>query len=276
MRMPAGKSVALLVMVPLEFFPLDAPAQPFRPTGGLDRPYPDTWGYANRDYGNRIGIYRLIDACARAGVRPTAFVDAATAKHYPDAMAALAQHEWEFAASGIDRGTMHFGTMDRSREDDIISEALETIANVAPNRVTGWQSPGQSESFTTLELLAAQGVTYVADWVNDDRPFTITTSNGDLVSMPTSFELSDRNVLVNRDFTVSDYVQMVTAAANRLVQEATADSPRVLSLSLSPWVSGYPHRIRAVSDLLARLSNHAVVWPATCADVAQAHSAFER
>ena len=170
MRMPAGKSVALLVMVPLEFFPLDAPAQPFRPTGGLDRPYPDTWGYANRDYGNRIGIYRLIDACARAGVgRPHSLMPRRRST-VPTRWLPWHSTSGNSHASGIDRGTMHFGTMDRSREDAFISEALETIATVAPNRVTGWQSPGQSESFTTLERVAAQGVTYVADWVNDDRP----------------------------------------------------------------------------------------------------------
>lgn len=272
MRLPTGKSIALLVMVPLEFFPLDAPAQPFRPSGALDRPYPDSWGYANRDYGNRIGIYRLVNACARSGIRPTAFIDAATAKQYPDAMKLMANHGWEFAASGIDRGTLHFGKLDRSDEDAIISDALGAVAAVSPNRITGWQSPGQSESYNTLDLLASNGIQYVADWVNDERPFTITTPNGKLVSMPTSFELSDRNILVNRDFTVTDYVQMVTAAASRLIEEATAESPRVLSLSLSPWVSGYPHRIRAVSDLLAHLMSEAAIWPATCAEVARVYS----
>jgi allantoinase len=267
LHLPEGKRVALIVTVPMEFFPLDSPEKPFRPSGALDRPYPDTWGYANRDYGNRVGIHRLLRVFDKAGIRATAFVDAATAIRYPYAMAQMAERGWELAASGVDRSSLHSAGVGRAIEAANIADAIGAVSAVSALPVIGWQSPGQSESFDTLELLATAGLRYVADWVNDELPYVVKTVAGNLVAMPTSFELSDRNILVHHDFTVDDYVQQVLAAAARLDEEATASAPRVLPLTITPWVSGYPHRVRALTEMLLELLENEAIWPATCAEL---------
>jgi allantoinase len=265
--LPEGKRVALVVTVPMEFFPLDSPEKPFRPSGALDRPYPDTWGYANRDYGNRVGIHRLLRVFDKVGIRATAFVDAGTAVRYPYAIAQMAERGWELAASGVDRSSLHYQGVSRAVEAANIANAIEVVSAVSASPVIGWQSPGQSESFDTLELLATAGLRYVADWVNDELPYVVSTVAGNLVAIPTSFELSDRNILVHHDFTVDDYVKQVLAAAARLDEEASTSSPRVLPLTITPWVSGYPHRVRALTEMLVELLENEAIWPATCAEL---------
>src|SRR5262249_41468788 len=80
---PGHKRIALWITVPIEFFPLDAPTLPVCPLGGLDRGYPDFWGYSNRDYGTRIGVYRIMRVLDALGLRATAAVNAVVATHYP-------------------------------------------------------------------------------------------------------------------------------------------------------------------------------------------------
>jgi peptidoglycan/xylan/chitin deacetylase (PgdA/CDA1 family) len=261
--------VVLVVQVPLESFPLDAPAAPFRPSGALDRPYPDIWDYAHRDYGNRIGLYRLVTIFQQTGVRPTAFVDADIVRRYPRAMGVIVSSGWEVAASSLDRGALHYGGIDVEEEHARIAEALSVVGAVARQGVTGWQSPGQSESYQTLAILASLGIRYVADWANDDRPYMISSEGRNIVAVPTSFELSDRNVQVHHDGTVRDYADQIERAMTTLLEEATPDDPRVLPLTLTPWVSGYPHRVKAVREMLSRLVSEPAVLTATCDELAR-------
>src|SRR4051812_6570297 len=66
---PNGARVALWVNLTLEWFPLDAVNKPFLAPGGIDRMYPDIWNYTHRDYGNRVGVYRLMRMLKDLGLR---------------------------------------------------------------------------------------------------------------------------------------------------------------------------------------------------------------
>ena len=104
--------------MPVEFFPLDAPALPVRPLGGLDRGYPDFWSYSNRDYGTRIGVYRIMRVLDSLGLRATAVVNATAATRYPRVIDEIVRRNWEIAANGIDMGHVHHGQLeleDRAR-----------------------------------------------------------------------------------------------------------------------------------------------------------------
>jgi peptidoglycan/xylan/chitin deacetylase (PgdA/CDA1 family) len=101
---PGGKPLALWITVPVEFSPLDAPALPVRPLGGLDRGYPDFWSYSNRDYGTRIGVYRIMRVLDSLGLRATAVVNATAATRYPRVIDEMVRRDWEISANGVDMG----------------------------------------------------------------------------------------------------------------------------------------------------------------------------
>lgn len=267
---PGGRRVALWITVPIEFFPMDANS-PVRPLGTLDRGYPDFWSYSNRDYGARIGIFRIMRVLDGLGLRATAAVNAAAATHYPRVLDELLQRNWEFMASGIDMGQPHHGKLSVEDERNLILTTHDTLAKITGKKIAGWHSPGHSQSAQTLPLLAERGFEYVADWANDDLPYKMTTPSGHLCAMPLTYEWSDRVLLVHNNLTVEDYESQVMHAFRRLDSEASQyGSGRILSLSVSPWVLGYPHRIATLERVVTAIMKAGSVWHATGMEIAAA------
>ncbi len=268
---PQGKRIALWITVPIEFFPLDAPAQPFRPLGGLMLGYPDLWNYSSRDYGARVGIYRIMRVLDDLGLRATAAVNSAAVAHYPRLIDELAQRRSEFLANGVDMGHVHHGGLTVEHERELICEARDTLQRATGAPVKGWHSPGRSHSSNTLTLLAESGFEYVTDWANDDMPYTVTTKAGPLCAMPLTYEWSDRLLLVQHNLTVEDYADQVLQAFSRLAAEAEQHrSGRILSLSVTPWILGYPHRIATLKRLLERILESDAVWHANAMEIVNA------
>jgi allantoinase len=268
---PGRKPVALWISVAIEFFPLDAPSQPYRPLGGLDRGYPDFWSYSNRDYGNRIGIYRIMRALDDLGLRATAAVNAAVAQRFPRLIAEIVRRDWEIAAHGLDMGRVLHDARPESEERGLIEEARDILARASGLAVKGWHSPGRGQSTNTVRLLCENGFEYVADWANDDLPYTMKAEASTICAMSLSHELADRVLLVHHNRTVEDYERQVLEAFRVLKAEAERYGGRVLSLSLAPWVIGYPHRIAALERILASIMESDAVWPATGIAIADAH-----
>jgi allantoinase len=264
---PGRSRVALWITVPVEFFPLNVTELAARPLGTLDRGYPDYWSFSNRDYGLRIGIFRIMRVLDRVGLRATAPVNGAAATRYPRVMDELLQREWEVMASGVDMGQPHHGRLSVEDERQLIRSGHDALTATTGKKISGWHSPGHSQSAQTLLLLAERGFDYVADWVNDDLPYVMTTSAGQLVSMPLTYEWSDRVLLVHHNLSVEDYELQIMNAFHRLHAEADQHGGRILSLSVSPWVLGYPHRISALEHVLARIMKAGSVWPATGAEI---------
>jgi peptidoglycan/xylan/chitin deacetylase (PgdA/CDA1 family) len=268
---PGGKPIALWITVPIEFFPLDAPAQPFRPLGGLPLGYPDLWNYSNRDYGARIGIYRIMRVLDGLRLHATAAVNSVVAIQYPRLIDELAQRNWEFLANGVDMGHLHHGGLSLADERALIRQAQETLTRTTGTQIKGWHSPGRSHSPNTLMLLAEHGFEYVTDWANDDMPYMVRTKAGALCAMPLTYEWSDRVLLVQHNLTVEDYETQVMQAFHRLHDEARQyRSGRILSLSVSPWILGYPHRIVALERVLTRIMETGSVWHATGMEIVTA------
>jgi allantoinase len=270
---PGGAKIALWIVVPIEFFPLDGAQQPFRPIGGLDRPYPDFWGFANRDYGHRVGLYRIMRVLDRRKLRATAAMNSDVARHYPRLLDEVLRRDWEIMASGVNMSRLQHGALAPDAERALISESVTTLRRASGRSIVGWHSPGHSQSMNTLALLAAQGLSYVVDWVNDDLPYAVRTAAGALHALPLTYELSDRKILVQHDRTVEDYEAQVLAAFGHLLAESERYGGRLLSLSVTPWIVGYPHRIRAFERILDAILDTGSVWPATGAQIVEAFKA---
>ena len=261
---PDNKHIALWIVVPVEFFPLDASSQPIRPLGGLDRAYPDFWSYSNRDYGTRIGIYRIMRVLDGLGLRATATVNSAMATRYPRVVNEIVRRGWEIACGGVDMGHIHHGKLSLDVERALIQSSRDALEKASGQSIIGWHSPGHSQSSNTPLLLAEEGFRYVTDWVNDDMPYAMNTGAGSLVAMPLTYEWSDRVLLVHHSLTVDEYERQVVHAFQRLLSEAKKQrSGRILSVSISPWILGYPHRIAVLERMLKKVLDGGPVWNAT-------------
>jgi allantoinase len=273
---PGGARVALWVVPSLEWFPLDMPAVPFRPTGGMERAYPDYWNYTHRDYGNRVGVFRLMSVLDTFGLRATAAVNAAVCERYPAVIEAGRARGWEFIAHGLHMGRVHHAGLAREEEATIVRDAVATVRRVTGQPVRGWLSPGISESLHTLDLLAEQGIEYVCDWVNDDLPYPMRVAEGRLVSMPYSHEISDTTIIWQYHHTAAEFGEQIMDQFDLLYREAQQHGGRILSVSLHPWIIGQPHRIGALEKAFGHVMRRAGVWPATGSEILAAFTAQQR
>lgn len=267
---PGGARIALWVVPALEWFPLDMKGQPFKPPGAMQTAYPDFRHYTLRDYGNRVGIYRIMQALERHGIRATAAVNAAVAVRYPHLIQACRKRGWEIVAKGLDMDHLHHGGLDVDEERAWIAQALGILNDATGQKVRGWLSPAKSESFQTLDLLAEAGLDYVCDWVNDDMPYALRTSHGPLHAMPHPIDIDDHTILVQNHHTEDDFRDALIDQFDLLYREATPDNGRVMAIALHPWVIGQPYRIGALEQALAHIMSHTGVWAATGSEILDA------
>jgi peptidoglycan/xylan/chitin deacetylase (PgdA/CDA1 family) len=270
---PDNARVALWVVPALEWFPLDMKGVPFKPPGAMQTAYPDLRHYTLRDYGNRVGIFRLMKALDKHGIRASVAVNAAVAARYPSLIAECTQRHWEIIANGQDMDHLHHAGLPPEDEKKLIDSSLEILRKASGQAVRGWLSPAKSESAATLDLLAAAGMDYVCDWVNDDMPYALRTNHGALHAMPHPVDIDDYTILVQNHHTEDDFRDQLCDQFDVLYRESATQGGRIMAISLHPWVIGQPYRIRALEEALAHIMRHKGVWAATGQEILQAWKA---
>ena len=270
---PGGARLALWVVPALEWFPLDMTGKPFVVPGGFNRPYPDYWNYTTRDYGNRIGIFRVMKVLDDLGIRASVAMNSALAERHPSLVDEINRRDWEIVAHGVDMGRPLYGGMDAAEEEAVIEESVTTLRRLSGQAVGGWLSPGRSESFATPDLLAKHGIAYVLDWANDDLPYPMRTAAGEIFAMPHTHEIDDRLIMVQNHHSEDEFEEQIKDQFDTLYREAESGGGRILAISLHPWVIGQPFRIKSLAQALAHVMGHDGVWPATGAEILAAFKA---
>ena len=267
---PGGARIALWITVALEWFPLNMKGVPFKPPGAMVTAYPDLRHYTLRDYGNRVGVYRVAQALAQHGIPATAAVNAAVAARYPSLISHCGDWGWEVIANGLDMDHLHHAGLSREDEQQLVTRTLETLRQASGQPVRGWLSPAKSQSAATLELLAQAGLDYCCDWVNDDMPYRMSAAGRELVAMPHPCDIDDYTILINNHHTEDDFRDALIDQFDTLYRETTAQGGRVMAVSLHPWVIGQPYRIGALEQALEHIMRHKGVWPATGSQILDA------
>jgi allantoinase len=262
---PNGAHVAVWIIPNIEFFALDANVPPS--AGGTGAPAPDVPTWSLRDYGNRVGVFRLMDVMAKHNVRATVALNSDVCEQHPQILTRGNALGWEWM--GHNRtNTERLNAVPADQEAVIIRDSLQTIEAATGTRPRGWLGAGLQETFKTPDLLAAAGLDYVADWVNDDQPYLMQLEAGrNLVSMPYSYDVNDKPVYEYLHWTPAQFVKLIRRQFDTLYREG-AESGRVMAIALHPYLSGAPHRIEAVDKALAYIARHKHVWFATGAEIA--------
>lgn len=267
---PGGARIALSVVTHLQHFPLDMPAKPFKAPGALSMPYPDFRYFTNRDYGNRIGVFRVLRLLAEKGLRTSFAINGIIASRYPAVIRAVVEGGHEVVAHGLDMGKVHHSGLEPEAEDAIIAEALRLLRATSGQKVEGWLSPGRAQGFNTPELLVKNGVTWSLDWANDDLPYEMRTKEGPLLAMPQAYETDDQVVANEYFHSEPDWVQQVKDRFDVLYRESAEYGGRVMSLPLHSWVSGMPYRVEYLREVLDYILSHDGVWCAPVGEIAAA------
>jgi allantoinase len=262
---PGGARVAFWVAPNIEFYELNPPANPTR--AAWPRPLPDVLAYSYRDYGNRVGFWRMVEAMDECRVRGSVSLNVAVCDHHPEIIAACVKRDWEFYSHGIYNTRYVFG-MDAAQERAVIRDSRETIAKHTGQRLDGWLAPALTYTDNTIELLAEEGLTYTCDLFHDDQPTPLTTRTGRIVSIPYSLDMNDTIAYYSNAVAPRAYGEIIKAQFDQLYEEG-ARSGTVMCIPLHPYQVGQPHRMAAFAEALRYITSHDKVWVATGREIAR-------
>jgi allantoinase len=263
---PNGARVAFWVIPNIEFFALDdnVPAG----AGGTGSPAPDVPTWASRDYGNRVGVFRLMDTMERYGIRGTVALNSNVCDYHPEIIKAGQALKWEWMGHN-QTNTRRLNSVPADQERGIIKATLATIEAATGTRPAGWLGSGLQETWNTLDHLADEGVEYIADWVNDDQPYRMALDGGrKMVSVPYSWHINDKPVFEHAHHTADEFRQMICDQFDVLYREG-ATSGRVMAIALHPYLIGLPFRISALDAAFDYICRHEGVWLATGSEIAR-------
>ena len=266
---PGGARVAVWFAPNIEFYELMPPIGPVQPP--WSRPHPDVLGYSLRDYGNRVGIWRLFEVLDHYHVRGSVALNVALCDHHPEIIAACLERGWEVFSHGIYNTRYTYG-MDESQERAMIEDAIATVKRHTGVQLKGWLSPALTNTERTPALLAEYGIHYLCDFLHDDQPFPLIVPKGRLISMPYSIDINDGSGYLRYHLTPAQLRDAIRAQFDQLYAEG-AESGRVLCIPLHPFLTGQPHRLQAFADALKHIVGHEGVWLATAGEIAQWYDA---
>lgn len=272
--LPGGKTVAAMIVVPLEFFPLNPSGKPFKHPGAMVTPYPDLRHYTTRDYGNRVGVYRLLDMLERHGLTATFAINAMLLSRIAPLVREIASAGHEIAAHGLSTDAIAWGGIDPALEKAAILETrhLFDASGLIPRT---WLSPARSQSFATPDLIREAGFDVCLDWEHDTVPVAMRTRHGALSCVPLMNELDDRKLLLEQRQSEAEWATQLADARTLMVDEAATRGAQVLSFTLTPYVTGLPFRIATVDRLLSGLANDPAVFVAGAAALADLFGASD-
>ena len=212
---------------------------------------PDVPNWAWHEYGMRVGFSRFLQTLRQRNLKATFAVNGSACTVYKEACEAAHDAGWDFIGHGFVQTPMH--TVDDERK--AIADTINAITELTGKPPRGWESPGLTETDETIDLLAEAGIEYVADWVLDDQPVHINTKSGRMTSIPYTVEINDVVISAVQQQPSDEILRRGRDQFDRLYMEG-AETARIMAISIHPFLTGVPHRIRYLEELYDYILGH--------------------
>ncbi|WP_299804575.1 polysaccharide deacetylase family protein [Tardiphaga sp.] len=263
LRLPGGKKLAVWVILNVEDWRIEnsMPRTVLSPPMGQPM-LPDVPNWSWHEYGMRAGFWRQMKALTDRSIPTTLAINGNVCNSYPRVAEAARDAGFEFMGHGFVQGPMH----KVENQNDAIKRTVDTIGAFTGKAPRSWESPGLTENNDTLDLLRANGIEYVADWVIDDLPQDIQTPHGIITTVPYTVETNDIVIHALQHLPSDVFVQRCKDQFDRLYMEG-ADNARVMALSIHPYITGVPHRIRYLEEVLDYIISHDGVALMTASEI---------
>jgi len=265
-KWPGDARIALTVTLMVDHWELspEADAHPDpRIVSPLGKFHPDWLTWSQRAYGNRVGIFRILEVLDQFGLTPSVALGSAAARLCPELVDELSRRNACFMAHGDYASRRITSKMSADQERAFIVSARDAVATATGSVSKGWCGQDFNESADTPAYLIEAGFLYTTDWTNDDRPYLL---DGKLVALPPQTEWNDVEAMRLRGVKMPVWADNVAEAFAVLHEEGG----NAFNLTLHPWFAGQPHRIRWLRQALSHILGKSGVWRATTDRVAEA------
>jgi peptidoglycan/xylan/chitin deacetylase (PgdA/CDA1 family) len=275
LRWPNGKRLALLITLNLEHWDLTQDREGLYIAGGpaindrlLPARVPDFNNHTWREYGHRVGVWRIYDIFKEAGLPLSCAVNGILCEKHPQIVTAASDSGWELIAHNYRQAEVLVDYReDRGMEREVIKRVLDAVEKLTGTRPKGWLSSSLRCTVNTSDICKELGLTYHCDYMNDEQPFLIKTAHGPLVSTPYTQEVNDIGMFLRRGFSAEDACQLWKDEFDELYRDGES-SGRMMSIGLHPHIIGRAFRARAIRDFLDYARTFDGVWWTTRAEIA--------
>ncbi|MBL8793340.1 MAG: polysaccharide deacetylase family protein [Planctomycetia bacterium] len=263
-RWPQGKRLAVYLALNLEHFAFgDGLGEELAPGG----PQPDVLNYAWRDYGNRVGVWRLLELFEELQLPASVLVNTTLYDYCPAVMAAFRQRGDEIVAHGRTNAERQ-GSLPPDQERLLIDETTRTIAQHEGRAPAGWLGPWISQSWQTPDLIREAGYRYCLHWCCDDQPIWFQTRAGRLLSVPYPQEINDIPAIVVNRASATEFADMIADNFDEM-RDPSQRQPLVFGIALHACIVGQPFRLRQLRRALAHIGQQRdAIWLTRPGDVA--------
>ena len=263
-QLPGGARIAVYTVVNIEEWDIGKPvAREYvsSPAGVATVPNIPNWAW--HEYGMRVGIWRLMDALSERDLKASAAINARVCNGAGEPVArAVMDAGWPFMGHGYAQAALHTVADQRA----VIAKTFEVLRSYTGQAPKGWLGPGLHETLDTLDYLAETGFKFVCDWPMDEQPVEMRTSAGPIVAMPYTLELSDLPMMVVHQHQSHVWLDRAVDQFDRLYEEG-AQQPRVLSMSVHPYIMGVPHRVKYFEAAYDHMRERKDVWFTTAEEI---------
>jgi allantoinase len=269
-RWPNDARVAFWIVPNVEFYEFEPHVNLFKPAW---RQVPDVRNYSWRDYGNRVGFWRMLDVLDHHAVPITASLNMGVLDMFPEVADAMVSRDWELMSHGL-FNTHYLSGMSEDEERALIEDTMDTHRRHTGREMKGMFGPAATLTTNTMDLMAEAGLIYSADWYADDQPFPLRTKSGRLVCVPYTWELND-GLCMTEGFAgglgthEADYFLQICKDQFDVLYEEGAESGRVMCIALHTSIFGAPHRVRYLDEALEYILGHDGVWATTADKIAE-------
>ncbi|MEO8751414.1 MAG: polysaccharide deacetylase family protein [Casimicrobiaceae bacterium] len=234
----------------------------------------DVLNYSWRDYGNRVGAWRLLELFEELRMPVSLLLNSEIYQHCPELVAAFRARGDEVAAHGRTNSEAQSG-LGEAAERELIAAVTSTLRRHEGKPPAGWLGPWIAETAATPDLLHEAGYTYLLDWCADDQPLWLTTRGGRILAVPYPQELNDSNAIVARRATASEFADMIVDQFDEM-REQSAAQPLLMGIALHAYIVGQPFRLRHLRRALAHIAaQRDTIWLATAGDIAHHYVALQ-
>jgi peptidoglycan/xylan/chitin deacetylase (PgdA/CDA1 family) len=276
LRWPNGKRLAIILTTNLEYWdPVRDTSKSYYPGGpsivGGDLPgnVYDNANYTWREYGQRVGVWRMFDVFDAEGVQTSCTMNAKMALERRPVVDAAIERGWEIVAHNYVQAELLTDYMfDEAAERDVIRKTLDIYEQACGKKAKGWLSSSLRSTLNTIDILAEEGLIFITDLLNDDQPYLVQTRSGKpMVSISYTSEVNDFSFL-RQGLSAESGLQMFKEQFDWLYSES-ATSGRFMNIGLHPHVIGQAYRIRALRDFIRYTKQFDDVWFATREEIAE-------
>ena len=267
-KWPGNKTLAVWIAPNIEVWHYDSPAGTAVSPNVANR-VPDVINYAWREYGMRVGLWRVADVLDAAGIKASVALNSAICETFPKAMEQMKKRGWEFMGHGT-TNSENLAGLALEKEREVIQHVLKTIEQSTGKKVRGWLGTGLTQTYNTLDILAEEGVTYCGDWNSDDQPYPMKVKKGKMISIPYCMEINDLPLFIRKNYTGEQYYKSLIDQFDTLYADSGKHS-RVMGIPLHPMITGQPLRIKYLQRAIAEIKKHERVWFATGSEIIDAY-----